>query len=314
MKSDGSEQGSSSKSYFVESSGSTLLEAFKNVNLKVSKEPYFAHVKVILFSEKVAREKMDAVVDFLIRNPNIRNIFVPIIAIEKDAKDILNSPTTENPVTSEAIRNMIETSKSYENIAIKQDFETFMDLYLDPRKDAYMNTVRKNGEAVELVGLGGFKGKGLKVLLDTTETGILNVLNNASYNHYVSLECPNKKEAYIIIDLYDNDSTKIDFKNNEMNVKSNLKASIISDECRYDFRNTSAYQELEEKFNQKIEEEYRKVFQKLRTYQTDLLKINETYYKSKRKELSDWYTYPINFEINVNINKNGLIFQVTNNE
>ena len=313
-KSEGSDQGSSSKAYYVEGSGTTVQEAFVNANLSISKEPYFAHVKVMLFSEEVADEKMASVIDFLIRNPNIRNIFVPILAIGSPAKEILNTPTTENPVTSESIRNMIEMSKSYENIAIKQDFETFVDLLIDSRRDAYMNTIEEKDDAITLTGIGAFKNSKLVTLLEKEDSGIFNVLNNTSYNHYVTLECDDQKEKYTIIDLYDNHHSEIEIEDNKIKIKSNLEASIISDECHYNFRETKSYQELESKFNTVVEQEFRKVFQKLKTYQTDILGINDLYYKKNRKELSNWYQYPVEFEVNVNINKNGLIFQVTNDE
>ncbi len=313
-KQEGSDSGSTNKTYYVESEGETLQEAFKNVNLTISKEPYFAHVKVILFSEEVARAKMDDVIDFLIRNPNIRNIFVPVLAINSTAKEILNSPTPENPVTSESIHSMIETSKSYENIAIKQDFETFVDLLLDPRKDAYMNTIEEQEGNIKLTGIGAFKKTKLITLLNQTESGVFNVLNNTSYNHYVKLACPDNKEKYSTIDLYDNQHSSIEYQNGVLKVQSKLTASIIADECHYDFRSSTDYKELEQRFNKEVEKEYKELLTKIQKNQTDILQINNNYYKKNRKDLTNWYNIPLEFEINVNINKNGLIFQVNNDE
>ncbi len=305
---------SSGKTYYIEGSGDTLENAFHDANLKVNKEPYFSHIKVILFSEKVASLKMDLVMDFMLRNPNIRNIFIPVISAGIDAKELLNSPTTENPVCSEAIRNMIETNSSYENIAVNQDFEMFADQLLDLRKDAYMNAITKSEGKIELAGLGAFHDLKLAIILDPEEAATFNVLNNTSYNHYVKLSCEKEKEKYTIIDLYDNGSSKIELEDQKLKLKSYLTASIVEDDCHYDFRKTSSYVELEKKFNEVVEKEYRALIQKLKTYQTDILQIKDSIYKSKRKEIDQWYTYDFIYDIDVNINKNGLVFQVIHDD
>ena len=90
-----------------------------------------------------------------------------------------------------------------------------------------------------------------------------------------------------------------------------MEANIIEDDCHYDFRETKNYAILEEKAKTEIEKQ---LFNKLQTYQTDILKINDTIYKQTRKELTNWYTLPISYEIMVDINKNGLVFGVKNNE
>jgi len=59
------------------------------------------------------------------------------------------------------------------------------------------------------------------------------------------------------INLYQNKNTSIEYKEGKLNVKSNLLASIIEDECNFDFRDPSVYPEIEKLFDKVIDGEFK---------------------------------------------------------
>jgi len=309
-----SEKESSEKTYYVEGTGQTISEAIQNCNLKVSKDAYYSHLKVMIISESIAKEKMDKVLDYLLRDPNIRNIFIPVMAEGSDAGEVLKTVSTANPVSSEAIQNLIENNMQSNHIGIEQDFEVFADAFIDLRKDAVMNTVKKEKENIVLSGIATFRGSKLATILNQQEAAVYNVLSNNSKNHLVSTYCDEKEKKRININLYQNKNTSIEYKEGKLNVKSNLLASIIEDECNFDFRDPSVYPEIEKLFDKVIDDEFKSLIKKLQKNQSDILKINDSFYKKNRKDLANWYTLDLEFETEIDVNKNGLIFKVTHDK
>ena len=68
----------SSKTYYVKGSGPTLDKAFQDCHSRLSKEPYYSHLKILILGEEVAKEKLSEVLDYMIRDATIRNIFLPV--------------------------------------------------------------------------------------------------------------------------------------------------------------------------------------------------------------------------------------------
>jgi len=309
-----SEKESTEKTYYIEGNGKTISEALQNANLKVSKDAYYAHLKVMILSEKIAKQKMDKILDYFLREPNIRNIFIPVLADGTDANVILKTTTTENPVSSEAIQNLIENNKASDHIALEMDFEKFADALVDKRKDAVINTIKKEEKALVLTGIAAFEEYQMKTLLNKEEAATYLVLKNESDARYIKTFCNEQEEKYIMIDLYENKKTDIEYKENKILIKSDLKASIIQDDCNYDFRDPNTYPKVEELFYKVIDEEYKNLVKKLQQNKTDILGINEASYKKERKELANWYQLDVSVKTTLDINKNGLIFKVTNDK
>jgi len=309
-----SEKESTEKTYYIEGHGKTISEAIRECNLKVSKDAYYSHLKVVVISKQIAEEKMESILDYFLREPNIRNIFIPVMALDGMAQDILKTTTTANPVSSEAIQSLIETNKQSNHIALTIDFETFSDAMVDKRKDAMMNIIKKEKEDLELYGIAAFNNYHLATILNEEEASTFNVLNNTSENHTISTFCNKKENKRININLYQNKDSSIEFKEGKLKITSNLLAGIVEDECHYDFRDPSIYKEVESLFDDIVKEKYISLMEKLQKNQTDILKINDSYYKKNRKDLANWYTLKIEYDITIDVNKNGLIFKVTHDK
>ena len=313
-KKSSSQEEESNKTYYIQGSGSTLDKAFQDCHSRISKDPYYSHLKVLILGEEVAKEKLSDVLDYMIRDAAIRNIFLPVLAKGSKASEILEATTSENPVVSTSIQSMIENNKTNDSISILKDFEEFTSEIIDPYRDGYINTISKDEDTLLLSGIAAFHGYELATFLDTEEAIAFNTLNNDSTNYYITIPCENRQEEAVTIKLYQNDGTSFSFQENNITVKSKLNATIIEDSCHYDFRDPSVYQKLATLAKPLIEKDFQNVIGKLKEKQTDILGINETYYQKYRTPLDNWYQYNFTYNIEVNINKNGLIFEVNGNE
>lgn len=312
-KSDAKEQ-EEGKSYYIEGSGKTISEAFQKANLKLSKEPTLFHLKVLILSEDIAKEKISDILDYLIRDPEIYNIFHPVLAKEIEAREILKTTNKENPVSSEMIENMLENNKASNTITTDVNFENFLSQTIDSKTDSYLNVISKSEDTLALAGIAVFKDDKLRTILGIEEAATFNTLNNQSPNYYLKTTCPNNPAKYISINLYENDKTEIEFQDQKIIFKSDLEGSVVEDNCNIDFRNPQSYQEVDTLFIDIIKKKFEDVYKILQENQTDILKIQSTYYKMNRHNLENWYQYNVEFEINLKVNKNGLIFEVTEHE
>lgn len=309
-----SQKESNEKASYVKATGKTISEAFAKASLKIHKEVYFAHVKVILFSEEIAKNYMQDVTDYILREPNIRNIFYPLIVLDGKASLILENKNEASPVTSVALEKALTNNRSTPKIAINMDFETMMNNFVDPKKDAYLNTIKKDETTFALSGMALFKGYQMVGQLNEQETSLFNLLKNTSDNTFIKMACPFKEDKTITIDLYHNRDTDIKVKEDNIVINSSLKGSVIEDNCEIDFRTSSSYEELSHTFSDEIKKEINHLIKKIQNLQSDVLEFQNIYYQKERKELTNWYLKDTLVNIDLDINKNGLIFKVNPNE
>lgn len=309
-----SQKESNEKASYVKATGKTISEAFAKASLKIHKEVYFAHVKVILFSEEIAKNYMQDVTDYILREPNIRNIFYPLIVLDGKASLILENKNEASPVTSVALEKALTNNRSTPKIAINMDFETMMNNFVDPKKDAYLNTIKKDETTFALSGMALFKGYQMVGQLNEQETSLFNLLKNTSDNTFIKMACPFKEDKTITIDLYHNRDTDIKVKEDNIVINSSLKGSVIEDNCEIDFRTSSSYEELSNTFSDEIKKEINHLIKKIQNLQSDVLEFQNIYYQKERKELTNWYLKDTLVNIDLDINKNGLIFKVNPNE
>ena len=309
-----SQKESNEKASYVKATGKTISEAFAKASLKIHKEVYFAHVKVILFSEKIAKDYMQDVTDYILREPNIRNIFYPLIVLDGKASLILENKNEASPVTSVALEKALTNNRSTPKIAINMDFETMMNNFVDPKKDAYLNTIKKDETTFTLSGMALFKGYQMVGQLNEQETSLFNLLKNTSDNTFIKMACPFKEDKTITIDLYHNRDTDIKVKEDNILIDSSLKGSVIEDNCEIDFRTSSSYEELSHTFSDEIKKEINHLIKKIQNFQSDVLEFQNIYYQKERKELTNWYLKDTLVNIDLDVNKNGLIFKVNPNE
>lgn len=301
------------KAYMVEGRGETVVEAFENASETVSKETYLSHLKVLIIGENAAKSKLRDIVDYMLREPYIRNIFSPVIAKNKTAKEILASTDKETPVVSEKIDSLIRNNKYNEDISLKIDFDHFMDQYEDERIDPVLTAIELIDDKPSIAGLAVLKGGKLKTILDEELSAIFNVLSNKSSYHSIKLPCEDK-EGFTILSLYDNKNADFEIKEDIIKIKSKLNASVVKDSCGLDFRDGTIYNDLSEKFADIVKQQYELFWMTMTKEEADILGLQKKYYQKTKKELPNWKNIKMESEVNININKNGKTFEVKKNE
>ena len=88
-------------------------------------------------------------------------------------------------------------------------------------------------------------------------------------------------------------------------------AKIEENQCKYNLKDKKTYIKLRKDFEKIINEDFKNLFKILKENNSDVLGINYKYYKDNNKKLN-FQDLDFEFKTNINLNKNGLIFEVTN--
>ena len=110
--------------------------------------------------------------------------------------------------------------------------------------------------------------------------------------------------------IYESD-IKIEPNNDYIKISGKLNGRINENNCDYDLKKEETYKKLEKEFTSVITDEMNKIINSLQLLESNALSIGKNYYNKFRKEnFYLWTKQDIKFEIDLKINKKGLIFEV----
>ena len=291
-----------------EVSGKSLSEAFYNLNLMLEKNPYYAHLKLVIISEEIARNHLSDLFDFFLRNNDIRNIFSLVVSDNMAPKDILSASNEYFPVVSERIREMLENNEFSNYIVNNLYFKDIASNYLTKNKDIALTMIGLNEKSPEITKLLVINNENKISYLDTNYSATLSQLSNSKPNTLVKYECDLDK--YITVNIY---KSKINYiiNKNSYNVIAKLNGEIIENNCNINLEDDSDYKNISKKVNDLIKQQYTDLFKYIKSNNADLLGINKKYFNKYRNRNYDYFKnakYTIN--TGIELNKKGLIFEV----
>lgn len=303
-----SQNGSSKKSYLVEGRDQTLSKAYQSAFFKLDKDPYYSHLKVVLFSEEVAKNQLRDCIDYLIRDPNTRNIFYPVVVKNSSAKEILANTNEEMPIVSEAIQGLIDNKNTKESMASEINFERFLSFLEDEHQDAHLNVIQLNEDMISLEGQAIFRNYKMVEILNRDQTLTMQLLNNESQKYYVKMACEERSSNFVTINIYESQDTSFDVTEKELTIKGTYNATIVDDECNHNFKDVKVYQELAEKFQEELNQKLQDTTIHFMNRNSDVLGIQKQYYIKTRKYLPNWQYLKVTAKTEIQINKNGIIW------
>ena len=304
----GAEQ-ASQKGYTISGSGSTLAKAFDNISLKIAKLPYFYHLKAIVISEDVAKKHTKELVEYVTRNPEIRNEFYLVIAKDVKASEIVKSADENNPIVGNQITKLIDSNIESYNITFAKPFEDILEKFENKKIDPIVSVLTLSGKNLKSLGIATFQEYQYISTLTPLESSYLNVLLNNPNNLLVQKKY---NEKTIAIKLYDG-KTNYEFSQNKINIKVSLEGEIVENLPEFDLRKDETYIKLSNDFSKQVTKDLEKFISLLIKQNTDVLGLENMYYKKYRKTKDDiLQACNIKVKAEVKINKKGLIYEVEN--
>ena len=299
-----------------QSKGKTIQEAYRMLKLSLPRYIYPDHLRIVIISEKLAKEDISEILDFYLRNPLARTEFK--ILITKD-ENILNLITPIEPISSNSILDTLETSSNYlgiTNIATLNDLAT---MYLNPNTEIILPSIeltkeKNNNNTIEdikkteitstykLGPLAIFKDNKLLDYLTNEESITYNLIKNKIKNSIITYEC--SKSKYLSLEIIKSKST-ITTKNKEINIDIDIEATINESTCKINLNKNESINSLENNVNNYLKENITNNINHIRnTYNSDIFGFLDIIYKydyQTYEEVKDnWYDFIFkNIKINV---------------
>lgn len=315
-----------SQTTVLEAEGKTLISALQNIDLKSPKQIYINHLSAIVISDKVAKEGINKVSDFLLREPESRKKFYLLVTKDEKASDILKILTPLEPLPSQNIASNIQEAKKYQSMTNDMIYSVFINNVIETGIHPVLSSISiegstKDGKKFEnleqaqpdallkLGPLGIFKDDRLVGFANREESEGTNIILNKVDKSAIQVKCG---KGYIVSHI-ESPKTKINvsLKNDTPEVELTVKAegSISEVDCSKNLMNPKVIDEIEKD----MEKELKKTLQKSlkmaqEKYKTDVFGFGlafyhkyPKYYKKVEKEWDKTVFPNLNVKVNVTL-------------
>lgn len=291
--------------------GTSIMQTVRRMTTLIPRRSYFAHLRMLVIGEELAREGMAEVLDYLSRDHEFRTDFYIVVAKGMKANDILNILVPIEKIPMQNLFTKLEMSeKNWAEIGTKKLDELINDMVSkgrDPILTGIAGSALETGNSnknVEMVDSPArLKYTGLAVLRDDKLVGWLNEIESKSYNYLqgkvkstvVEVKCP--KGGKIGIELIrTKQNTKAVMKNGRPIIQVEIKAegNVGDVECGdLDLSKTKTIYDLEKRTEEIIEKGLITSVKKVQeNYQSDIYGFGEVVHRQHpkvwKKLENDW--------------------------
>lgn len=222
--------GSAKPVLVIEVVGHTLEDAILNLQQEIADELFLGHLRIIVFSEEVARLGTNRFNDFLRRNPEIRRTASLVVSKESASKYMNITPELER-IPSLYLADMVD------NLTAMGKFPPsfiglFWTIYSSKGQDPYLPYLELKGEStIQLNGLAYFDGDKMVGKTNPMEIGVFMTvigIGRGGYGGFV--EVPGKDESVLVRVVSRNTKTKVRLKNRKPHVSIKVQYEAEIDE------------------------------------------------------------------------------------
>jgi spore germination protein KC len=304
--------------------GKSILEAIQKLTTITPRKVYLAHVRVILFGEKLAKEGIRKPLDFLSRNHEMRADFVIAIAKGLKAEEVLKILTPMEKVPANKIFSSIETSeKNWAPTKVvlldelirslvsegKEPVITGINVLGDPDYGNDNRNVQKvrTPATIQSDYIGVFKGDKLIAWLDEKESKGFNYVTDNISNTVGYIDCEGGG-TLTIETIRSTTKLKGAIENGKPIIKIDVSTeSNIGDvECPIDLSKPETIHDLEKKFNDKTKTIIMDSVKRAKELESDIYGFGEAISRAEPKKWEalkeNWDEEFMNTDVVVNVN------------
>lgn len=303
--------------------GKTIYEAIKNISLSTPKDIYISHLSLVIISSDIAKNGLNKVFDYLLREPQSHQNFDILIAKEDSAKNILS---VINPLADYPSQNIVSTIKITEQTQARitnSSFNKFISKILDKGINPVSNSITLIGDNkvgskkeqqenstteahTKLDTLGIFKEDKLITWANNEESIGINMLLGDIDSLYLTIPCINNKDNNIVITTSNYKIKNITSKK-KIDVVIKLDGTLNEVCCGIDLENKEVIEYIKKETIKKLKSYTYKAIRKARNYETDIFGYGNLIYKKYPryyKKINNWDKEFLKLDINVNIDFN----------
>lgn len=303
--------------------GDTVFEAIRKMTTVTPRKLYFAHIRIFVISEELAKEGIGKILDFFSRDHEIRTDFYMVVSKGAKAQDILSVITPLEKIPSTKMFTSLEVSEKAwaPTVSIQLD-ELITDLVREGRHavltgiriqgDLQASKGRQNVETInapsnlQYEGIAVFRYDKLSGWLNEDESKGYSYLTDKLNSTVVEIACPKGgKMGVEVIRSKTNVKGKVKGDKPEVEVTIHTEANIADVECSIDLTKTQMIYELEKRVEQAMKHKAELTVSKAKQLQCDILGFGEAIHRGEpefwKKVKKEWDKRFKDLQVKINV-------------
>ncbi|KRF11099.1 Ger(x)C family spore germination protein [Paenibacillus sp. Soil787] len=283
------------------SKGVTLNEAVKRLTSSISRKIYFAHIRILVFSEELAKKGIVNSMDYLMRGSEFRSDFDVVIARESSAKELLSVMTPLEKVPANYIFNALEAAKKEWTSGVTIKLDQLSDALVTPGKSTVISGIQIVGDhsvgtsnknigytkppvRLKYSGNAIIKKDKLVGWLNEYESRAYSVINNKAKRSSLHLACPDggnigidaatiKTKIYAVVK---NDKP-------EIFIETRVEGDVSDVECKIDLFKVETLEYLDKQYVEFAKLNMGKTIKKAQQLGADIFGFGEAVHRADPK-------------------------------
>lgn len=293
--------------WIVTSTGKTIFEAIRNMASISSRRIFWAHIKVIIISEKLAKTNTLEIFDFFTRNPELR-LRTLVAVTPGEAGDVVqNMPEMEKDPASyleKIIENKNLTGKS-SSIMLKDFLQDYLNPDVGPVTSRIIFDKTKDGAVLKTSGAYVFDGNKLAGSLSEEQTRGLLWIKNKMKDSIMVVYCPEDNKP-VTLEIK-SAKTKVNghLENNipYFTIKVHISANVTEQACLTDFNMTEKNIALSKTLETAVRKDIENTIKTAKSMQVDFVDFSDVLHIQHKEEWhkisSHWNNILPNSEVTI---------------
>lgn len=300
-------EAANTKSYTITEKNKSFPMALELTSDSIPKRGYYSHADLLVLSEEVAKNHMEDILDYLLRNENIRETLNVII--NENPQELLAKTSESLAVVSSSINNAIDADKYSGSYICKKKYINMAREILSFGEDAAISYVDIDKDKIQVKDLAIFKDYKMIAKLPKEDTALLNLMNNETNNFLIN----NDYNGKLFTNSITSSDIKIDVFPKEIKISGNVEAEVLENQPNFNLKNSNTIKKIENTFQKILNNQITDFIRKLQNNKTDILYLGQNYYiHTREKNEKIWTSLKINSNVKFNINRKGIIYEVKN--
>lgn len=294
--------------------GQTLTEAARRLTLTVPRLPLWFNASTLLIGENLAQHGVSDIVDFLSRNPNIRENALLVMTRGATPQEVYQVDTPLENFSAVAIRRILETQESQAGIYVPVTLADFLYNLATPGIDPVLPQVRiisdHGKKLLKIEGTAVFRGPEWVGELNETESrGFRFLSSELIRGGLIVIPAPGDENRCVTIEIISSQAAMQPVWNEgelHMMVQVTADGNFYDQTSSKPLLNLETFRHMEELSADQIEEEMKQAIHKAQNYQADifgwgrLLEINYPHIWSQVKQ--DWPEIFSGMKVDIQVN------------
>lgn len=278
----------------IDTTGDTIFDAVRNAKKKVMNKLYFSNAEVIVVSEDIAKKDgINSIINWFIRDAEVRETTNIIISKEKKAKDILGEKVVDSSGVSFEIKKIVESDNSVTASTTDMPLYKIYNLIECKTRSLalplFSNVENDNHKTAAADGIALFKADKMIGTLNSEESKYYLFIENSIEGGLLTLNYKNKENTAGNVTLEIANNTTMEsytYKDNKLKILLKPKVEVYLAE--YDEQSKKLDDKTIDAIQKKAESDLKKNMLKLiskakKEYKHDIFSFGDMVYKRDAK-------------------------------